>query len=287
MKVLVTGGAGFIGSNLVDRLIDNGHEVTVLDNLSTGDVRNVNGEARFVCGSIQFAEDFEYYLARYEFEVIFHLAARARIQPSFLNPVQTIDVNVLGTTNILDFARQRNAKLVYAGSSSAYFDPQANPYACSKWLGEKLCEMYSKSYGLSTVIARFFNVYGPRQTQAGDYAAVMGIFERQKAAGQPLTITGDGTQGRDFTHVSDIVDGLIKLSEGTWAGEVFDLGAGETVTINDLAAMFKPDRIDYLPKRKGEAERSLANLERTQKLGWSPKHRVADYVAEFLAKLPQ
>lgn len=298
MNVLVTGGLGFVGSHLVDKLVEQGHVVLVLDDLSSesssrdninpcaitviNDIRHMNGtplhwHLHYLLGNLVGDEDAK-------FDVVFHLAARARIQPSFENPTEYFDIDARGTSEVLEFARKDNAKVVYAGSSSAYGGPMLNPYAFAKFTGEQLCQLYSSVYGLSTVTARFFNVYGERQPTEGTYATVVGIFEKLTLDDVPLTVTGDGEQRRDFTHVSDIVDGFIALSDGTHGGEVFNLGTGKNYSINELAEMFGGD-IEYLPSRPGEARTTLADITSTViTTNWTPKVVLEDYVAEWKDK---
>jgi UDP-glucose 4-epimerase len=217
-------------------------------------------------------------------DVIFHLAAKARIQPSFDTPWETYTVNSTGTIVALEMAKYYNAKFIYAGSSSAFSDVFSNPYAYSKSLGEQHCKLYAKLYDISTVIARFFNVYGPRQIEKGSYATVMGVFERQWRENKPLTVTGDGQQRRDMTHVSDIIEGLLAMSKDRWYGEIFSLGTGTNYSINEIAAMFKHP-VKYIPKRKGEAETTLASLSFTRKmLGWKAKIKISDYIAQAITK---
>jgi len=175
---------------------------------------------------------------------------------------------------------------VYAGSSSAYAGPMLNPYAYAKYTGEQVCEMYSSVYSMNTAVARFFNVYGVRQPIVGPYATVVGIFERQKKLGLPLTVTGDGEQRRDFTHVSDIVRGLYTLSQGDHRGEVYNLGTGRNHSINELQNFFSPNEITYIPARPGEARVTLADISKTEaKTGWTPKIRLEDYISTFLQSL--
>lgn len=284
MNILVTGGLGFVGSHLVELLFKNGNDVTVIDNLISesssrdnmidgvtywiDDIRNINS-AKYVEGS--------------SFDTVFHLAALARIQPSFKDPTKYFSIDAMGTSEVLEYTRRAGAKLVYAGSSSAYGGPMLNPYAFAKYTGEQLCEMYSKVYDVSTVIARFFNVYGPRQPISGPYATVVGVFEGQTIRGESITITGTGEQRRDFTHVSDIVSGLCALSEGNYAGNVFNLGTGKNYSINELANMFSPENIEYIPSRPGEAKETLADIKQTKdSTGWKPESSLRQYVADFL-----
>ena len=279
MKVLVTGGAGFIGTNLTKRLIRENNEVHVLDDFSRAKKENKIEKVNYIVRDVRSnLNDLEYY------DVIFHLAALARIQPSFDEPLKTIDINSKGTANICDLAKRVKAKVIYAGSSSFYAGPYLNPYAFSKWQGEEICKMYSKVYGISTANARFFNVYGDGQPSTGQYATIVGIFEEQYKAGAPLTITGDGEQRRDFSHVEDIVSGLILMSKGNWNGEIFNLGTAKNYSINELAAMYK-HKTKYIPKRPGEAAKTLADITFTkEKLGYKPGIDLNDYVRDWLIR---
>jgi len=206
MKVMVTGGAGFIGTNLIKGLLKDGHEVVSLDNYSTGTEENHQEGCIYHSVDVRDAFDFDFFMK--DPDVIYHLAALPRIQPSFDYPAITFEINALGTMNILEWARTKNCKVVYAGSSSHHNGMYENPYTFSKEIGEQLCEMYHKVYGLETRICRFYNVYGDSQLLEGEYSAVVGIFLEQYKHNKPLTITGDGEQRRDFTHVDDIVDGV-------------------------------------------------------------------------------
>lgn len=282
MRILVTGGAGFVGSNLVDKLVGEGHDVTVWDNYVTGKPENVSKNAKLFCLDVsQPLPD-----ADVDFEIIFHMAALARIQPSFAYPERTSAANVDGTYNMLELARKVGAKFIYPGSSSFYHDVYANPYTFTKWIGEEYCKLYSKVYGLSTVIARFFNVYGPKQIEDGAYATVIGIFEKQRRTGLPLTVTGTGEKRRDFTHVFDIVDGLIALSRDKWQGEIFNFGTGRNYSINEVATLFEPKEIVYLPNRPGEAEVTLADISESRRvLGYEPQHNLESYIKTFVQSL--
>ena len=279
MKILVTGGCGFIGSNLVDLLVEENHqenEVIVVDNLITGKEENCNELATYIIddvGEIISSNDLK------DVDVIYHLAAMPRIQPSFNEPLYTFNNNAQNTTLVCEFARKNNAKIVYAGSSTYYGGVYLNPYAFSKWVGEEVCKMYSQIYDVTTSIARFFNVYGPRHLKTGPYSTVVGIFEEQYKNNQPLTITGDGEQRRDFTHVSDICRGLIAMSKGDHKGEVFNLGTGTNYSINELAVMFDGAPVKYIPKRPGEAQETLADISKINgESGWVPKHNLQDYI---------
>jgi len=279
MKALVTGGAGFIGSHLVDALLDRGDQVVILDDLSTGKFDNVNGKAEFHLGCVT---DWVWPSTGFVPDVIFHLAAQPRIQMSFTDPWGTLFVNNNGTLNVLEMARGWGARVVYAGSSTFYHDIYANPYAFAKWQGEELCRLYSKVFGVSTTIARFFNVYGKRQIEAGAYSTVIGVFEKQMRESKSLTVTGNGQQRRDFTHVSDIVRGLIAMSEQRGSGQVYNLGTGVNYSILEVAQMFGGP-IEFIPRRPGEAWETLADFSMaTNDFGWTPVRSLKDYIADWL-----
>jgi UDP-glucose 4-epimerase len=231
MRVLVTGGAGFIGSNLIKRLLTDGHEVSSIDDYSTGFLQNEVAGCQYIRANCMFL----WALPAEKYDVIFHLAALARIAPSFDKPSQTFDANVVGTQRILEYARTMNAKVVYAGSSSRWHDPASSPYATSKYMGEQLCKMYRKSFGSNTHIARFYNVYGPNEIVGGEYATVIGIWRQQIKNGQPITIVGDGEQRRDFTHIDDIVDGLVRIMTTEYShDDAWELGTGINYSVNQI-----------------------------------------------------
>ncbi len=289
MKCLVTGAAGFIGSNLTKELLKRGHTVWGIDNFSTGKQENVvDVEEHIYCWDINdsFHYDCPLNANLDDLDVIFHLAAKARIQPSFKHPISNFNTNVIGTVKMLEMARHYGAAFVYAGSSSFYYDIYANPYTFTKHMGEESCLLYHKIYEQPVSIARFFNVYGPNQIEEGEYATVIGIFERQYAAGKPLTVTGDGKKRRDFTHVSDIVNGLILmslnlLSEKPDDLEIFNLGTGYNHAIIDVAKMFNPDKIQFIPDRPGEADTTLADLSLAKRIiGYEPIIKLKDYISE-------
>ena len=259
MKVLVTGGLGFVGSHLTDHLCEQGHDVTVVDNLcSESSSRDyIRDDASYWIDDVKNLDKTKY--ADHDFDVIYHLAAHARIQPSFIDPLKYLENDIMGTAHVCEYARGCDAKIVYAGSSSAYAGPMLNPYAYAKYTGEQVCEMYHKVYGMSTVTARFFNVYGDRQPTEGPYATVVGIFEGQTASNKDLTVTGTGEQRRDFTHISDIISGFGLLGDGEWQGQIFNLGCGKNYSINELADMFGGVK-KYTPARPGEAWETLADV---------------------------
>ena len=283
MRFLVTGGVGFIGTNLVKRLLKDGHEIVSLDNYSTGLKENELDGCKYYNVNICDYKNFDQYIE--DVDLVFHLAALPRIQPSFKNPLTTFKTNVEGTINLLDWCKEKNAPLVYAGSSSTHGGVYKNPYTFTKWQGEELCKLYSKVYSLKTAICRFYNVYGPHQLTEGEYCTVIGIFERQKNNGEVLTITGDGQQRRDFTHVDDIVDGLIKCGldlikedNSKANGETFELGRGINYSINEVANMFGGEKT-YIDQKKGEVRDTLCvDLKAKELLNWNPKRNLEDYI---------
>ncbi len=282
MKALVTGGVGFIGTNLVKRLLDDGHTVVSLDNYTTGVKENEIQQkgVQYFDVDLRYVHDYDFFIDKPD--VIFHTAALARIQPSLQDPTTTIQNNFDSTLNILEWARRKKCPVIFAGSSSFHQGLWGSPYAWSKFAGEQLCELYNKVYNLPTAICRFYNVYGSHQIEGGDYAAVIGIFERQYKNNEPLTITGDGEQRRDFTHVDDIVDGLIRCGENMdkVSGEEFELGSGVNFSINEVANMFGDDYSkEYIPARDGEYEMTLCTDDKANKLlGWNPKNNINDYI---------
>ncbi len=295
MNILVTGGAGFVGTNLIKRLLSDGNNVISLDNYSTGFKSNQIDGCNYI--EVDISDDSRRHkafgLETYQLDnihLIFHLAALARIQPSFKNPHEVFKVNALGTENVLNWAREKNIPVVYAGSSSTHGDHYANPYTFTKWQGELLCEMYKKVFDLPTAVCRFYNVYGPHQILDGAYAAVIGIFETQYKNNKPLTITGNGEQRRDFTHIDDIVDGLVKcgdiiVTDDVYkvSGKTFELGRGKNYSINEVASFFKTD-IEYISKRPGEMDTTLCKSKEARRLlNWNPKINIEDYVKNWIS----
>ena len=282
MNILVTGGAGFIGTNLIKRLLEDGHDVISIDNYYTGFKSNEHEQARYIHGDIRedgILDGID------GIDCIFHLAALARIQPSFDDPTSTIDTNTQGTQRVLEFARQHNTPVVYAGSSSVHGDVHANPYSFSKWQGEELVKLYHQIYDLPTIVCRFYNVYGPKQLVDGEYCTVVGVFMKQWEENRDITITWDGEQRRDFTHVYDIVDGLVKSAEklvdGDVNGNFFELGSGVNYSINELADAFGDHPKVKVPKRAGEMRETLCTDESASELlGWGPKENLIKWVKE-------
>ena len=281
---LVTGGAGFIGSHLVDALLEAGHEVKVLDNLSTGLKDRVNPKAEFILADLTDLESIKPYFIGVE--GVLHTAALPRIPLSIEKPVETAQANIMGTLHVLEAAHHGGVKrVVYSASSSAYGSQEEmplrpdmppnplNPYALHKYIGEKLCKQFSDFQGLETVALRYFNVYGPRMADEGAYVTVISHFKRQRKAGDPLTVAGDGEQTRDFTHVFDVVRAnlLALWSDKVGQGEVLNVGAGEQHSINKIARFFGGP-IANIPARQGEARHTRADISLTKELlGWEPQ----------------
>ncbi len=278
MNIMVTGGAGFIGTNLIKRLLKDGHNVVSLDNYSTGKEENHQEGCNYVDADIRDVIDFDYFMK--DVDVVYHLAALARIQPSFKNPANTLEVGILGTMNILEWIKEKENKprVVFAGSSSVHSGKMKNPYTFSKVVADDLCLLYKKHFGVDVSICRFYNVYGPHQLTVGEYCTVVGIFENQYENKEPLTITGDGEQRRDFTHVDDIVDGLILTSENETCWDEIELGRGNNHSINELADMFNTETT-YIDERPGEARETLCNTLIAKRLiGYEPKVNLDDYI---------
>jgi len=300
MKALVTGGRGFIGSNLVDELIKRGWELHTVDDLSAvthesfySNPRAVNHEEN-ICNLEKLKNIFE----ENRFDVVFHLAARSRIQPTIGDPTGTCHVNTVGTCNVLQCAKESGVgRLVYSSTSSVYGlknesplkeDMQVdclNPYSISKYSGELLSKMYYNLFGLETVILRYFNVYGPREPVRGIYAPVIGRFLKQHKNGEEMTVVGDGNQTRDFTHVKDVVLANIFSAESDREGvlgETFNVGAGRSCSVLDLTDMIGGSK-RHLDPRPAEAEHTLADIQKSrQLLGWVPTLRVEDYIKKQL-----
>ena len=279
MKILVTGGNGFIGSNLIKKLVEDNHEVVSLDDLSTGlKEYEVNG-CKYCYGDIEQLR----YCKNDKFDLCYHLAALSRIQPSFDNPHETFRVNSIGTQCVAEWARENNVKVIYAGSSSKWCNSTLSPYATYKKIGEDIIKMYKKVYNCNFEIARFYNVYGPNELVDGQWAALIGIWRKQVQLGVPLTIVGDGEQRRDFTYVDDIVDGLIKIGLGSEIHEdAWELGTGHDYSINEVCDMFiNKFNVDknYITDQNGNYRKSSRmNDDAIKILGWTPKDRLNEYI---------
>ena len=286
-NTLVTGGCGFIGSHLVDRLLQDGHHVKVIDNLGGGDVENLlhhkNNKALKIFEADAADATIIKKLAK-GVNWVFHLAALADIIPSIEDPLIYHNSNVTSTVAALEASREAGVdKFVYAASSSCYGIPEIfptpehspikpmYPYALTKYLGEQYVEHWHQTYNIPTVSMRLFNVYGPRSKKSGSYGAVMGVFLAQLLAGQPLTVVGDGTQTRDFVYVSDVTDAFVMAANADVSGEVFNVGSGNTYSVNRLVELLGGKSVN-IPKRPGEPDCTWADISKIKKmLKWKPK----------------
>jgi UDP-glucose 4-epimerase len=278
-KALVTGGAGFIGTNLIQRLILEGYQVFSLDNYSTGSKDNELSSVTYVKGDIESIDQFN----TQNFDYCFHLAAQSRVQPSFNNPQESVRINVTGTTKVMEWARINNVKVIYAGSSSKHHDPSDSPYAMTKFLGEEVCKLYKKLFNVNVEIARFYNVYGPTQQLDENFGNVIGIWQVKVKKNQPLPIVGDGNQKRDFIHVHDIVEGLLKISNSQIKhDDAWEIGTGVNYSVNELYKMFnKKYGINSvnIPDQKGNYRETLrVNDDLINLLNWQPKDRLKEYI---------
>lgn len=297
MKALVTGGAGFIGSTLVDMLIEDGHEVTVIDNESA------DCNEQFYYNPI--AKNYKLDICDYEatrelytgIDVVFHLAAESRIGPCIEDPVRAVKTNTLGTGIVLQCAREGGVKrVVYSSTSACYGLKNAppmvetmpldclNPYSFTKIAGEELCKMYSMMFGLETVIFRYFNVYGERQPIRGQYAPVIGVFLRMKSDGEVLTVVGDGEQRRDFVHVRDVARanllaaGFVAPQSGWEWGQIYNIGSGVNHSMNEIASMVGGNMC-HIPPRIGEARHTLSDSTKAHKdFGWVPTVHIREWI---------
>ena len=294
-KIIVTGGAGFIGSNLVDALIEKGHDVLIIDNLTTGKRENINPKAKFFKADLRNFNEIRPLFKGVDF--VFHEAALPRIPLSIEKPIETNDINIKGTLSALVAAKEAGVKkFIYASSSSALGGTAElpmkedapcnplNPYALQKYVGELYCKIFFDIYKLPTVSLRYFNVYGPRQPREGAYAPVIGIFLTQKKEGKPLTITGDGEQTRDFSHVSDVVRAniLAMESDKVGQGEVINIGAGKKYSVNKIAEMVGGEST-HIPLRPGEMRDTLADISKAKELlGWQPEVTLEEGIKKLL-----
>ena len=290
---IVTGGAGFIGSHIVEKLKRLEHMVVVIDN-EYSDNDNFHWRKDTLNVNIDITDYKALKKACTGADYIFHLAAEARIGPAIENPVNALNINTMGTCNVLQCAREVGAKKVlYSSTSSGYGlneapnvetqpDDCLNPYSVSKIAGEKLCKMYTDLYGLNTIIFRYFNVFGERAPRKGQYAPVTGIFLRQKAAGEPLTIVGDGEQRRDYIYVKDVANANVMAAisnpDDDAYGQVYNVGSGKNYSVNEIASFISNDTIN-IPPRVGEARNSLANIDKIQKtFAWKPEVDVEQWI---------
>ena len=297
MKFLVTGGAGFIGSNLVDQLVKLDHEVIVLDNLSTGNLSNlssVKNKIKFI--KLDISKPLNS-INKYFKNVdnVFHMAGLSNMQSSILNPKEYFRSNVTGTLNVLEASREAKVKkFIYAASASCYGIPEAHPaseksrinirypYALTKFCGEQLVINWAKIYSMPNVSLRFFNVYGPRSNTKSGYSSVFGVFLTQKFSNKPLSIVGDGTQTRDFIHVYDLVEAMIKICKKGKNGEIYNVGSGKETTVNSIADLIGGKKTS-IPRRSGETDRSLADISKIQRqIKWQPKITIPEGIKMLL-----
>ena len=296
-RSVVTGGAGFIGSNLVDHLVRIGHKVIVLDNFVSGKKANLTHhkkkDVKIIRTDISKSKNLDKYFKRVDY--VFHLAGLAEIIPSIKNPKKYFNTNVLGTLKVIEAAKKaRVKKLIYAASSSCYGSPKnfptsekekidiKHPYGLTKFLGEQLVLKYAANFNMPNISFRFFNVYGPRLNMSGQYSAVFGNFLRQKRTNKPLTIVGDGKQTRDFIHVEDLTNAFIKVVRSSLVNKIYNLGSGKEISINKIASLFGGKKI-FIPKRPREPKRSLANISKIKKdINWKPKITIQEGIKRLL-----
>ncbi len=300
MKSLVTGGAGFIGSNLVDLLVKNKHKVIVLDNFSTGRKSNLKHHSKKNIKIINLDISKNINLKKYfkGVDYVFHMAGLADIVPSIENPKKYFDSNVTGTFNVLRYAKEAKVKkFIYAASASCYGLPRKfptnesstikpmYPYALTKWQGEQIVMHWNKVFNFPAISLRFFNCYGPRSRTTGAYGAVFGVFLAQKLANKPLTIVGNGKQTRDFIHVSDLVSAVLKAAKSKKTGQIYNLAGGKEIQVNEIVKLIGGKSVN-IPKRPGEPDRSLGDIRKIKKdLNWKPKVKIRDGVKNLLENI--
>ena len=273
MNILVTGGAGFVGTNLIKSLLKEKHSVYSLDDYSTGLSSNEIPGCKYFCGDLSNIDTIWE-----DIDVVYHLAAKARIQPSFESPEEYIKTNFDGTYSVIKYCLKKNIPLIYAGSSSKHSGKLKNPYTFSKSLGEEIIQLYQKHYGLKATITRFYNVYGPYQLLEGGYTTLIGRWINNINNNLPCVIYGTGEQRRDFTHVNDIVDALILIMEKQAYGYEFELGRGKNYSVNEVANMLNIIPT-YQPAKQGEAEITLNTSTLAQEvLGWNPVCNLEEYI---------
>ena len=297
MKIIVTGGAGFIGSHLVDKLVSYGHDVTVLDNLSTGQKKNLKSskpKIKFINKDLsRNLDDLKHIFKKIDW--VFHLAGLADIVPSIKEPNKYFNSNVTGTLNLLEVCKKNKIKkFIYAASASCYGIPKKYPtsekeridtqypYALTKFLGEELVMHYAKVFHMPNISLRFFNVYGPRSRTTGAYGAVFGVFLAQKISKKPLTVVGNGKQTRDFIHVYDLVDAIVKVAKSKYANQIYNIGSGKETSVNKIASLIGGNKI-YIPKRPGEPDRSCADIKKIRShLKWKPRINIEQGINTLL-----
>lgn len=275
MRILVTGGAGFVGTNLIKRLLELEHTVISIDNYHTGLKSNHIFGCKYMEHDIISLNEFP------PVDIVFHLAAVARIQPSFNDPKSYFLSNSAGTFNLVEWCSKNNVPIIYAGSSSKHNGKFSNPYTFSKDIGEDIISLYQKHFNLKSSIARFYNVYGPYQLKEGGYTTLIGRWINNIEKDLKCEIYGDGNQRRDFTHVEDIVDALVLIMNKKAYGYDFELGRGENFSVNEIAGMFGINPI-YVEGKKGEARVTLnTSTEAKKVLGWNPEKNIVDYIKDI------
>lgn len=293
---VVTGGCGFIGSHIVDKLVMLGHNVRVIDDLSAqeNECFYYNDQATYWEKDISKDDCSDIFI---NVDYVFHLAARSRIQPTIGSPNECFEVNVVGTQRVLEWSRMNSVKrVIYSGTSSLYgkqntipFAPNMpadclNPYSMSKWMGEQVCKLYSQLYGVPSIVLRYFNVYGPREPLKGEYAPVIGLFKRQINSNKPMTVVSPGTQKRDFTYIDDVVDANICAMNSNVTDipfNVYNIGTGKNYSIFEIADMIGGP-VKIIPERPAEVNETLADIESTvSDLGWLPKYNLKDKINEY------
>ena len=296
-RSVVTGGAGFIGSNLVDHLVRIDHKVIVLDNFVSGKKANLahhkKKDVKIIRVDISKSKNLDKYFKKVDY--VFHLAGLAEIIPSIKNPKKYFNTNVLGTLKVVEAAKRAGVKkLIYAASSSCYGSPKnlptsekekidiKHPYGLTKFLGEQLVLKYATNFNMPNISFRFFNVYGPRLNMSGQYSAVFGNFLKQKKNNKPLTIVGDGKQTRDFIHVDDLTNAFIKVAKSRLVNKIYNLGSGKEISINKIANLFGGEKT-FIPKRPREPKRSLANISKIKKdINWKPTITIQEGIKRLL-----
>lgn len=299
MKAIVTGGIGFIGSHLVEALVQEGHEVIVIDNFSTGRESNLNSvKGKYTMVEADTADSDKIIPYFKGIDWVFHLAGLADIVPSIERPLDYFHSNVQGTLGVLEASRRSSIKkFIYAASSTCYGIPDVFPtpetaeicpqfpYALTKNLGEQMVLHWGKVYKVPAVSLRLFNVYGPRARTSGTYGAVFGVFLAQKLAGKPFTVVGNGTQTRDFTYVSDVVQAFLQVAQSSIYGEIFNIGSGNTYSVNRLVELMQGDVV-YVSRRPGEPDCTFADTSKIQKLlGWKPEVTFEEGVQKMLDQI--
>jgi UDP-glucose 4-epimerase len=278
-KILVTGGCGFVGHALTLELINRGYEVDVIDNLSIGKEAKIPEGCNFLGGDVRSIDNFQDKPYLY----VFHLAALSRIQPSFKSPYTTFSVNLDGTKEVVRYVKKNRSRLIYSGSSSKHSNPELSPYAMTKHMGEEWIKMEKRIFGLDAEIVRFYNVYGPGELVDSHMAAVIGLWRSQIKNNQPVTIVGDGNQRRDFTHINDIVDGLIRVAESDEKHEdAWELGTGKNYSINEVADFFVKkfgcEKYFVSEQRGNYRETIRINDNAIERLGWKPIDKLEEYI---------